>query len=290
MHKKGILSGITGTGLLSRHTHHSSLTRRWNADPSGALGRSARAFAHDDAFRISTRNPVFECIRTSPLFAGLPVSAQQELGCGVIERSFSSREMIFREDDPVRFVDVLGSGLVKITQLSREGAEVILRVDCPGCPLDGMGDTSESVHTTTAWAVRDCYILSWESSSFADFLVRFPLIQRNATAIVKRRLKMLEQAFCDMSTARAPQRLARILLRLTTDPPCHASDSLGLSREELAQMIGTSLFTTSRLLRDWAERQIVYVSRKGLVIENMVALQELAEQSADTEQGLPEIA
>jgi CRP-like cAMP-binding protein len=101
---------------------------------------------------------------------------------------------------------------------------------------------------------------------------------------------MLEQAFCDMSTARAPQRLARVLLRLTKHAPCSSPDSLGLSREELAQMIGTTLFTISRLLRDWAERQIVYVSRNGLVIENMEALQQLAEHGDDDEECLPEIA
>lgn len=279
MHKKGTLSWNTGTGLLSRNRRHSSLTPCRSASPTSIGGRSARAFAHDDALRRSTDTLVSECIRTSSLFAGLPEASEQEVRGAVIERSFSSREIIFREDDPVRFVDVIAWGLVKTTQLGQEGSEVILRVDCAGCPLDGMGETSESVHTTTAWAVRDCLILSWESSIFANFLERFPVIQRNATVIMKRRLKMLEQAFCDLSTARAPQRLARILLRLTTHPPCNTLDSVGLSREELAQMIGTSLFTTSRLLSDWAERQIVYVSRGGVLIENLQALEALAEQT-----------
>ncbi len=289
MYKKceGTRPGNRNTALLSSRKTQTSVTVHWRSD--GLAGRDARAFAHDSVQRQSDTF-VSDCLRTSPLFAGLLPSAIQELCGSVIERAVSSHNIIFREDDPVRFIDVVRSGSAKITQLSPEGAEVILRIACAGCPLDGMGDGSEPVHTTTAWAIRDCSILSWEASVFTAFVNRFPVLQRNATAIVRGRLKMLEQAFCDMSTARAPQRLARILLRLTMYSPCSSPNSLGLSREELAQMIGTTLFTISRLLRDWAERQIVYVSRNGLVIENMEALQQLAEHGDDDRESLPEIA
>jgi len=89
------------------------------------------------------------------------------------------------------------------------------------------------------------------------------------------RLKKLAESFCDLSTARAPQRLARVLLRLAGEG-CQQQEPLGLSREELAQMIGTSLFTTSRLLREWAELGIVYVNRTGVAIENLNALIQLS--------------
>ena len=279
MYKKdeGTRSGNGGTQLLSNHGIETAVTSRSSAIRATAARRSARAFAYD----VARRGPgtfFSECVLSSPLFTGLSETAHEELCDRATERSFLSGEMIFREDDPVRFVDVIGSGSVKITQLSREGGEVILRVNGAGCLLDGMGDASETVHTTSAWAIRDCSILSWETSEFAKFVERYPLILRNAASIVKHRLKTLEQSFCDISTARVPQRLARLLLRLSV-PQCNSTESLGLSREELAQMTGTSLFTISRLLRDWAERQIVYVTRNAVEIEDRQALQELADQS-----------
>jgi hypothetical protein len=91
-----------------------------------------------------------------------------------------------------------------------------------------------------------------------------------------RRLRMPAQSFCDLSTARVPQRLARVLLRLASDDVPQQQEPLGLSREELAQMIGTSLFTTSRLLREWAVLGIVYVNRSGVIIENLNALVQLS--------------
>ena len=96
-----------------------------------------------------------------------------------------------------------------------------------------------------------------------------------------RRLKLLQDAFCDLSTARVPQRLARVLLRLAAEGPSNPADAWGVSREELAQMTGTSLFTISRLLRDWAERQIVYVDRSGVSIENLATLVRISDDDEE---------
>ena len=233
------------------------------------------------------RGFVRACIRTSPVFAGLPPSAESELAARAVERFFASRQTIFREDDSVRFVDVIATGSVKITQLTAGGSEVILRVERVGYPIDGMGDRSDIVHTTTAYAARDCCILSWSAAEFAGFTDRYPVIHRNAMLVVMHRLKMLQECFCDVSTARAPQRLARVLLRLVEHSPALQSDTLGLSREELAQMTGTSPFTISRLLSEWAQRQIVYVDRNGVIVENLASLRALSQCDEPTDNPIP---
>jgi CRP-like cAMP-binding protein len=198
------------------------------------------------------------------------------------ERSFASRATIFREDDPICFVDVVATGSVKVTRLSREGSEVILRVERAGSPVDGLGAHYEPVHTTSAYAMRDCRILSWNAVEFASLTARHPVLQRNAALVMTRRLKLLQDTFCDLSTARVPQRLARVLLRLAAEGTSNPADAWGLSREELAQMTGTSLFTISRLLRDWAERQIVYVDRNGVAIDNFATLVLIAEDNEES--------
>ena len=225
---------------------------------------------------------LLECIRTSPLFAELPPSAESEFAGCATERSFANRETIFREDDAIRFVDVIATGSVKVTRLSREGNEVILRVERAGSPVDGVGAHYEPVHTTTAYAMRDCRILSWNAVEFTSLAARHPILQRNAALVMTRRLKLLQDTFCDLSTARVPQRVARVLLRLVADSRSNPADAWGLSREELAQMTGTSLFTISRLLREWAERQIVYVDRSGVAIENFATLVRISEDNEES--------
>lgn len=255
----------------------------------GIVGRIARNLVDDDVFVQGQKNSCLDSLFTSPLFMGLSPSAGLELCDSAIERSFSNRKVIFHEDDPVQFVDVVVRGSVKITKLSPEGDEVILRIERAGSPIDGMGEISEKAHLTTAWAVRECTLLSWDAAVFANFAQKFPAIHRNATAIMAKRLKALSESFCDLSTARVPQRLARVLLRLAgEDSGLH--EPLGLSREELAQMTGTSLFTTSRLLREWADSDIVYVSRSGVVIEDLRALTSLSQEQGGGERQDPDLS
>ena len=247
---------------------------------SGVAGRNARSLAHDTSVIQRQKRDISGLLRASSLFAGLSPSGEVELCDSAIERSFSNRKVIFHEDDLVRFVDIVVRGSVKITQVSPEGDEVILRIERPGSPTDGMGE--EKVHSTTAWAVRECVLLSWDAKLFANFTEKHPAIQRNATAIMARRLRALSESFCDLSTARVPQRLARLLLRLSGGGSA-IQEPLGLSREELAQMTGTSLFTTSRLLREWADLDIVHVNRSGVLIEDLDTLTRLSQETDGAE-------
>jgi CRP-like cAMP-binding protein len=229
---------------------------------------------------VNWNNCVSVGVRNSPLFAGLPPTAHHELSSKAIKQSFSMRERVFGEGDPIRYLHVIGSGSVKITQLTETGGEVILRVDRDWAPIDEMCSTHEKTHTTSAFSLSDCCILTWYTDEFADLAKRFPLIHSNAIRILQHRLRRLERSFCDLSTARVPQRLARVLLQLAETDGVHTA-SLGFSRQELAQMAGTSPFMVSRLLSQWAERGIVFVNRSEVTIEDVKTLTRLSEGSPD---------
>jgi len=168
---------------------------------------------------------------------------------------------------------------VKVTQLSEGGKEVILRVDRRGSLIDDLTDPSQ-VHAFSAQTIHSCGVLAWDASAFEDFAKRVPVIHRNATSIMLGRLRILEERFCDVTTQRVPQRLARLLIHLAGQTATDALDPIRLSREELSQMTGTSLFTVSRLLSSWVERDILTVDRKAVVIENLPRLLRIAEAAA----------
>lgn len=221
-----------------------------------------------------------ECVRNSPLFAGLQPDAQREIAARATERSFVTQQPIFREDDTIRYVHILNSGTVKSTRLTEAGSEVILRVDRAYTPIDDMCSSHAKTHTTNAVAITDCCILTWHAHEFQQLAQRFPAIRRNAARIMQRRLISLEKSFCDLSTARVPQRLARVLLQFGGDKAAH-HDGVGFSRQELAQMAGTSPFMISRLLSAWAERGIVSVNRSQVTIGDVASLVRLSEGSSN---------
>jgi len=215
-----------------------------------------------------------------PLLRGLLRAELVEIASVAQVMHFAHREIIFRQDDRVRFVYILSGGMVKVTQLSECGKEVVLRVDRAGSLIDDLADESQA-HASTAQTVHACSALVWNAAAFGRFSARFPVIHRNAVSIMQGRLRMLEERFCDISTQRVPQRLARVLLHLARHNASGRLEPIGLSREDLSQMAGTSLFTVSRLLCSWVELDILTVDRKTVVIEDLKRLLQIAETRSD---------
>jgi CRP-like cAMP-binding protein len=224
------------------------------------------------------------CVRRALLFRGLSFQQHGEIASMARQCDYARRKTIFRENDPVRSVFVIASGRVKTTQLSRAGKEVILRVEKQGEVLDGFGLFPGGGHSVTAQTIEPCRVFSWEVQVFDAFAERVPTLHRNAVELLSARLRILQERFRDMATARVPQRLARLLLDLFNQSTENASSlAIDLSCEELAQMTGTTLFTVSRLLCDWAEQGIIQPERKMVVVESLPALLRLAEETAEME-------
>jgi CRP/FNR family transcriptional regulator, nitrogen oxide reductase regulator len=230
------------------------------------------------------RDGALGCIRRAPLFRGLSFQQHGELASIARQCDYGRRKTIFRENDPIRSVFVIASGRVKTTQLSRGGKEVLLRVDKRGEVLDGFGLFPGETHSVTAQTIEPCRVFSWEVQAFDAFAERVPMLHRNAVGILSARLRMLQERFRDMATKRVPQRLARLLLDLFNQSTENTSSTaIDLSCEELAQMTGTTLFTVSRLLCDWAEQGIIQPERKMVVVESLPALLQVAEETAEME-------
>jgi CRP/FNR family transcriptional regulator, nitrogen oxide reductase regulator len=221
-------------------------------------------------------------VQLAPLFRRLAGDQATEIAAKAHERGFSPGQSLFREDDPVRFVFVIIAGHVKITQLSRCGKEVILRVSGPGELVGRAGVELGTTHWSSAQAMEPCQVLTWEIQAFESFWDRFPVLPRNAAKILAEDLYRIEERFREMATSRVPQRLANVLLRLLGgDKGTAHTLPVRLSCEELAQMTGTTLFTVSRLLCDWAGRGIIEPESKAILIRDLSALTKVAEGATD---------
>ena len=213
-------------------------------------------------------------LQLAPLFEGLTLAQGREILSIAQERRFSSNQTIFREGDPVSSVIFLISGRLKITQTSRAGAEVILRVMEAGEVAGGLGLPAGRAHTVTAQALEPCSVLFWEARMFQTLCERFPALHRNAARILADRLRTLEECFLELASDQVAPRLARMLVRLSEHPIRRPTDAIriSLSCEELAQMTGTTLFTVSRLLSEWAQRGMISRRRKAVLIQDLPGL------------------
>lgn len=218
-------------------------------------------------------------ISQAPLFRGVAADQQLEVASRARDRHVRRREVVFREGDAANETYLLGTGRLKITQLAANGQEVLIRLIGPGEVCGGLGADPGGVHPYSAEGLETSHVLAWERHVLDDLLDRFPILGRNALRIQSERLRTLEESYRELATERVPPRLAHALLRLVghIGRPCEGGVKVALSREELAQMVGTTLFTVSRLLSAWESRGLVLGRREAVVVRDLGGLADLAE-------------
>ncbi len=192
------------------------------------------------------------------------------------------RTVLCRQGEPLRQVSLLLSGRAKVTQLSPGGEEVILWLRQPGEVLGALGLAPGTVIPATIQATEPCHVLGWDAATFELLSERYPVLRRNAVTILLESLLRLQERFREMATENVASRLAKTLSRLLADsaPGRGAANRVTLSREELAQMTGTTLFTVSRLLSEWKQRGIVDSRRQAILVHDTERLLELADRTA----------
>ena len=212
-----------------------------------------------------------------PLFAGILPGDYAKIAAGARVKEFKRGEVLFLEGDSVRQVLLLTSGSVKMTKVGLSGNEVLLRFSVPGAVLGAAGLFSNGKHCSTAQAFRLCRALVWDAPAFKTLMERFP-VHQNMARIISQELLELEERFREVATERVGPRVARQVLRLMEQIGQPADDAveIGLSREDLAQMTGTTLFTVSRLLSAWEARGIVRPRREAVAICDVQSLHAIA--------------
>lgn len=207
---------------------------------------------------------------SSALFLGL--SAQECAAIGSLARvkTYFRNETLFQQGEPVRKLVWIQTGRVKLSHVSPDGQEVLLWLKGPGQPVDLHADIPNSAHRCGARAMERCQALVWDYSSFCELAARHPQINANIAAMLAARLHELEERFCEIATHDVPARLALALLRLadTIGKRTRLGVELDLTRQELAELTGTTLYTVSRTLSLWAQAGMVAARRKGVVLRN----------------------
>jgi CRP-like cAMP-binding protein len=217
-------------------------------------------------------------IAQAPLFRGLSDEGRHEAATRAQDRHLRRRETLFREGEEGGETSVLGTGRLKITQLAANGQEVLIRLVGPGEVCGALGLPPGGSHSCGAQALETTHALVWEARALEELLDRHPVLRRNALRIQSERLRALEERHRELATERVPPRLARALVRLVghVGRPCDEGVLVALSREELAQMTGTTLFTVSRLLSEWESRGLVRGRREAVLVADLRGLAEFA--------------
>ncbi len=220
-----------------------------------------------------------------PLFHGLPQEAIARAIGLARSRAVRAGAFFFHEGDRAEAFLVLTSGRVKMTQLTPEGHQVVLRLVGPGDPFGGVGAFGDPTYPVSAEAVQPSVALAWTSTVIRRLLETEPIMAVNALHVVAGRLHDVERRYRQAMTERVERRVARALLRLVGEAgrrvDAGVEVTFPVSRQDIAEMTGTTLYTVSRLLSAWEQRGIVRGGRQRIVLIDPRAIVAIAEDLPD---------
>lgn len=212
------------------------------------------------------------------LFSNISLRDCEEIVGAARELRFDRGQTIHIEGDPIRSVVLLTCGAVKVIQFGENGTEVILKLCGPGELVGTPALRTQGFHCSTSQALRMSAALVWDMRVFESLSGRFPVLGYNAALTLAKQLNDLEDRFREVSTERVVPRLSRQVIRLMNQVgiPVNGEVEISISREELAQLIGATPYTVSRLLSEWDRQGIVESRREAVLIHDLGALEELS--------------
>ncbi len=216
----------------------------------------------------------------SAMFAGISKRELMEIASCARMRTFARDELLYIQGQAVRNLIVLQSGSVKHTQLSPNGDEVLLRMSGMGEALNPQADPNTCNHSCSARAMEQCSAWIWEYNRLQQLLDRYPQLRQNISRVLASRLHELEERFREVATEKVARRLALVMIRLLKQvgKQTEFGIHLSLSREDLAQMTGTTLFTVSRLLSKWSEQGLVIPKREAVIVKDAEGLEDVDDE------------
>ena len=189
-------------------------------------------------------------------------------------REFEKGETIFREGEPAERIYFVIDGRVKIVKAAGS-RDLILEILGAGEPVGAVAAFERRAFPATAIAMEKSTLLSIPEREFFHLLETRPEMTRGLLGGLTMRLMMMNKRLADM-TGSVEVRAARLLLTLSERMGVPRGEQtfipLALSRQELADLLGTTLETTIRLMSRWQKENVVLTERDGFAIADVEAL------------------
>ncbi|MFH1381739.1 MAG: Crp/Fnr family transcriptional regulator [Chloroflexota bacterium] len=214
-----------------------------------------------------------QILKLTPIFADLTGDELDELAKLATERSFPAGEFIFWEGDVPEWFYIIAEGQVKVVKYSSSGKEFIVAFFSPGEMFGEVAVFENKPYPASAQAESATRVLALNKKDFLSFLAQRPQVALRIIDILSGRLRDAQARLRDLAGERVEQRLARTLLMLSSK----LGTSLPFTRQEIADMSGTTIETAIRVMSRLKSSGIIRSTRGKTVIVDATKLSILSE-------------
>jgi CRP-like cAMP-binding protein len=214
-----------------------------------------------------------QTLAKSIIFSGLNEDELAELAGLTRQHSYKDGESIFWEGDPPHRFYIVASGRVKIVKHSSLGKEIVLAFFGPGEMFGEVAVFESKPYPGSAQALSETEVLSIQRKDLLSFLADRPAMALKIINVLGGRLREAQSRLRDLAGERVEQRVARTLLMLSAK----LGPTLPFTRQEVADMSGTTIETTIRVMSRLRNAGIIRSARGKTVILDEAKLRLLSE-------------
>lgn len=219
-------------------------------------------------------------LRSCALFSRLTPEDRRKVAEISVEKHYDKGDQVFAEGDPSDLIFTLVSGRVKIVKAIPGGKELIIEILGPGDPLGAIAAYEARPYPASAIALEEAVCVASKRAAFMGLLETCPSLVRGMLGGFSLRIIELGKRLGEITGSRVEARFAQIFLKL--------SDRLGrprgkgifvpivLSRQDLADLAGTTMETSIRIMSRWGKEGVVSTESDGFLVSSRDDLESLA--------------
>jgi CRP-like cAMP-binding protein len=220
-------------------------------------------------------------VENLPLFAGLGAAELDAVLSEARSARYAKNSAVFEQGEEAHSFFLLLHGHVRATQTTPAGQQIVMRYVTPGETFGVAMAIGLTKYPATATAVDDSVVLAWPSTAWPRLVAQHPSLAANTLQMVGSRLQETHTRVVEMSTQQVERRIAHALLRLAKQAGRKSEQGVEIdfpiSRQDVAEMTGTTLHTVSRTLSAWEQQGLIEGGRQRIVLRDPHKLFRLAE-------------
>jgi CRP/FNR family transcriptional regulator len=224
--------------------------------------------------------PGDDILRRMPLFRRLGADDRTRIAASSRLVHYPRGTRVFGEGDPADAFLAIVEGRVKVFKSTPAGKELILEIFGAGDPLGAVAVYENAPFPASALALDDTTCVRIGQREFFRLLEQHPALVRGLLSGLTLRLAELTRRLAELTGARVEARFARLFLKLAHQIG-HADRGgvflpMPLSRQELADLTGTTIETAIRIMSRWQKEDVLHTEKDGFVLLDRATLEDIA--------------
>lgn len=217
-------------------------------------------------------------METGSLFKYLTADEIEKINYEKDFRQYRRGDILYHEGNRISGFYCINSGIIKVYKTGFDGKEQIIRFAKPGDIIAYRSVLSNEVACTSAKVIEDCQVCFIPSEILTSLVKTNPAYSLELLKLACHELGEANSFITDIAQKTVRERLAEILLLLVNDFGVDDHDYLkiALTREELANIVGTATESVIRLLSEFKSDSLVELNGRKIRIMNIKGLEKIS--------------